>query len=153
MKNLLILFLLIGSFGFLMAQNDNKFYGEKINEKGAEELSKLSKMMKNKESVEVKLTGTILETCTKKGCWMTMDMGNGEKMMIKFKDYGFFVPKSGVNGKTAVIEGIAKKEVIDVATLKHYAEDAGKSKEEIAKIDKPEEKITFVANGVIIKEK
>ena len=35
--------------------------------------------------------------------------------------------------------------------LKHYAEDAGKSQKEIDKITKPEYKISFIADGVIIK--
>jgi Domain of unknown function (DUF4920) len=80
---------------------------------------------------------------------MKMDMG-GKELMIRFKDYGFFVPKD-CDGKTATIQGKVKKEVIDVATLRHYAEDAGKTKEEIEKITKPEEKYTFEAVGVILK--
>ncbi|MCU0443720.1 MAG: DUF4920 domain-containing protein [Microscillaceae bacterium] len=127
-----------------------KFYGEKITEKGAISAAKLNKEMKNKASMDVKLTGKIEQVCKKKGCWMTFDMGNNQKLMIKFKDYGFFVPKDA-DGKTAVVEGTVKKEVIDVATLRHYAEDAGKTKEEIEKITEPEEKFTFEAKGVIIK--
>jgi recombinational DNA repair ATPase RecF len=81
---------------------------------------------------------------------MQLDLGNGQKMRVKFKDYAFFVPKNAA-GKTAIIEGVAFKETIDVATLRHYAEDAGKSKEEIAKITQPREEINFEAKGVIIK--
>jgi hypothetical protein len=39
-----------------------------------------------------------------------------------------------------------------VAELQHYAEDAGKSKEEIAKITEPKLELTFVADGVIVKK-
>ena len=35
---------------------------------------------------------------------------------------------------------------------KHYAEDAGKSEEEIAAINEPEYDINFIADGVIIKD-
>ncbi len=129
-----------------------KYYGDKIEEKGAISAEKLFKKLGKKESMDAKISGKIIQSCTKKGCWMTMDMGNGKKMMVKFKDYAFFVPKD-LNGEMAVIEGTAKKEVIDVATLRHYAEDAGKSKEEIEKINAPEEKYTFEAKGVIIKGK
>jgi hypothetical protein len=135
---------------FVTANISAQNFGEKITEKGAIASTKLVKEMKGKESLNVKLSGKIEQVCKKKGCWMTMDMGNNQKVMIKFKDYGFFVPLD-CNGKTAVIEGVAKKEVIDVAALRHYAEDAGKSKEEIAKITEPEEKYTFEAVGVIIK--
>ena len=152
-KKTTILGLILGLFSIssVYAQNEANYYGEKISEKGAVSTTKLEKLMNEKESVNVKLKGEIIQTCSKKGCWMSMDMGKGQKMLVKFKDYGFFVPKEGVNGKTAIIEGIAQKEVIDVATLRHYAEDAGKSKEEIEKITQPEEKFTFEAVGVIIK--
>ncbi|TAE47247.1 MAG: DUF4920 domain-containing protein [Cytophagales bacterium] len=141
-----LIFALLGNY----AQAQDKFYGEKITEKGATNVAKLPKMLKGKNEVKVKLSGKVIQSCTKKGCWMTMEMGNGQKLMIKFKDYGFFVPKN-LKGQAAIIEGIAKKEVIDVAALKHYAEDAGKSSEEIAKITKEEEKYTFEATGVIVK--
>ncbi|KXX68351.1 DUF4920 domain-containing protein [Flammeovirga sp. SJP92] len=110
----------------------------------------LKSKLGQEETVNVQLEGEITGVCQKKGCWMTMPMGEGEKdVFVKFKDYKFFVPKDAA-GKKAVIKGIAKKEVIDVATLKHYAEDAGKTEEEIAKIDAPEVKYTFMAEGVAI---
>lgn len=131
---------------------DASFFGEKITEKGAIEASKLSAKMKNKKSIETKVVGTVVEVCKKKGCWMTLDIGNNQTMRVTFKDYGFFVPKD-CNGKQIVVEGIAQKETTDVAALKHYAEDAGKSKEEIAKINQPKEEYTLEAKGVILKNK
>jgi len=80
---------------------------------------------------------------------MTVETGSGQEIRVTFKDYGFFVPKDAA-GQIAVFEGAAKRATIDVATLKHYAEDAGKSKEEIAAITEPETKLTFVASGVKI---
>jgi hypothetical protein len=126
------------------------YFGEKITAKGAVASEKLSQMLTGKESLDVKITGKIKAVCQKKGCWMKVDMGNNQTMMVKFKDYGFFVPLDAT-GKTSTMQGVIKKEVIDVAALRHYAEDAGKSKEEIEKITEPEEKYTFEAVGVIIK--
>jgi len=82
---------------------------------------------------------------------MKVDMGNGSTLRVTFKDYGFFVPKDIV-GKTVVFEGQAKVETVPVETLRHYAEDAGKSQEEIAAITSPEEKINFVASGVMVND-
>jgi hypothetical protein len=48
------------------------------------------------------------------------------------------------------MKGWATKETVDVATLRHYAEDAGKSKEEIAKITEAETNLMFLAEGVQI---
>lgn len=127
-------------------------FGAAITEANSVEASKVVALLKDKKSVEVKLKGTIIQTCKKKGCWMEMDLGNGKKMRVKFKDYAFFVPKdASAHGKTAIIEGVATKETIDVKTLRHYAKDAGKSEAEIAKITETEDELTFEANGVIIK--
>ena len=81
---------------------------------------------------------------------MDVDLGNGESMVVKFKDYGFFVPKNS-SGSTAVLEGVAKVETQTVDWLKHKAEDACKSQEEIDAITEPEVKVSFMADGVIIK--
>ena len=107
--------------------------------------------MKNIDSLDIKLTGKIIEVCQKKGCWMVMNIGEGKSMRVKFKDYSFFVPKDA-SGKTIIIEGKAFSETTSVATLQHYAEDAGKSKEEISKITVPETEIGFEAHGVILKK-
>ncbi|MDH5397406.1 MAG: DUF4920 domain-containing protein [Cyclobacteriaceae bacterium] len=103
----------------------------------------------NKDEKEVKLKVKIDEVCQMKGCWMNVDMGDGKTIRVTFKDYGFFVPKNA-QGYTAIIEGTAKVEITDVQTLKHYAQDAGKSAEEINSITEPSEEINFVATGVLI---
>jgi hypothetical protein len=100
----------------------------------------------------VTLEATINETCKVKGCWMTVDMGNGEEMRVRFKDYGFFVPTEGVGGMNAVMEGFAFIDTLDVGYLKHLAEDAEKSAEEIAAITEPEISMNFEAVGVVITE-
>ena len=79
-----------------------------------------------------------------------MDMGDGKEIRVSFKDYGFFVPKN-LDGEQAIVEGVAFVDTIDVPFLKHLAEDAGKSEEEIAAITEPEISVNFTANGVIIK--
>ena len=84
-----------------------------------------------------------------KGCWMTIDLENGEKMRVTFKDYGFFVPKD-IAGQKVVIDGYAYNSITDVETLRHFAEDAGSPQEEIDAITEDKQEITFVANGVAI---
>lgn len=124
-------------------------FGESISTNGAIPVKKLQKKMKNSETLDIKVKGTIKEVCQAKGCWMTLDMGNDELLRVKFKDYGFFVPKNAA-GKTAIIQGAAKKEVISIDELKHLAEDAGKSDQEIHAINESREELTFIAEGVVI---
>lgn len=127
------------------------YYGDTISEDAAIASSALMANMEGKDSLGIKLKATINETCSKKGCWMDVDLGDGQSMMVRFKDYGFFVPKDGMQGKTAVFKGMAYRDTVPVADLKHYAEDAGKTAEEIEKITEPEITMSFEATGVIIK--
>ncbi|OJJ13928.1 hypothetical protein BKI52_44995 [marine bacterium AO1-C] len=141
-------FMLFTVVAFAQTKNMQSF-GDKISVDGAKSAQVVPASLVGKEKAQLKVKGQILKVCKMKGCWMTMDLGNKEKMLIRFKDYGFFVPKD-CDGKTAVIQGTAKKEVISVAQLRHYAKDAGKSKKEIEAITKPQKKYTFEATGVLI---
>jgi hypothetical protein len=127
-------------------------YGAPITKEGAFDVHTLPEKMKGQSSMDVKIKGTVLAVCQVKGCWMTTDLGNGKTMRIRFKDYAFFMPKD-CNGKTFYAQGKATWDTTSVAQLRHYAEDAGKSKEEIEKITEPSVEITFLAEGVILEAK
>ena len=96
-----------------------------------------------------KIAGEVTEVCTKKGCFMKLKQANGEDVMVRFKDYAYFMPQNIV-GKNVVVEGMAKVNETSVAKLQHYAADAGKSKEEIAKINQPKKDIEIMADGVLV---
>lgn len=127
------------------------YFGDTITTDGAIDATQLIARLEGKDSVFVKVTGSIEEVCQKKGCWMNINLGNNQSMKVRFKDYAFFVPKDAA-GQTVFIEGYAYNDTVSVAELKHYAEDAGKSKEEIEKINKPEISVSFEANGVVIQK-
>ena len=99
----------------------------------------------------LKFASTINEVCKKKGCWMKLDLGEEHESMVRFKDYGFFVPKDADN-KEVIVEGKAYITKISVDQLKHYAKDGGKSQEEIDQITEPELTYAFEAHGVLLKE-
>lgn len=126
-----------------------QYFGEKITKKGAISSTKLAKKLENEDEVTVTLTAEINSVCKIKGCWMTMPMGNDTDLRVRFKDYAFFVPLDAA-GKTATMKGVAKKEIISVADLKHYAEDNGDSQEDINAITEPKVEYSFLADGVII---
>jgi len=128
------------------------YYGDTIETTGALTPDAFMAEMEGKDSLYTTLEATINETCKVKGCWMTVDMGNGEEMRVRFKDYGFFVPKEGVGGMNVIMEGVAFTDTLDVDYLRHLAEDAEKSAEEIAAITEPEISMNFEAVGVVIKQ-
>ena len=49
-----------------------------------------------------------------------------------------------------VIDGEMKLSTTSVEELQHYAEDAKKSKEQIAAITKPEKEISVMAKGITV---
>ena len=89
--------------------------------------------------------------CPKKGCWLKLELSDGQTATVKMKDYGFFLPVAAA-GKTVVIDGEVKIKTTSVAELKHYAEDAKKSKEEIDAITQPKKEVSVKAKGIVIVE-
>lgn len=126
------------------------FHGYRIDETGAMPVAELLPLVNENAEVKAKITGVVAEVCQNKGCWMTIEKPDGSLMRVSFLDYGFFMPKDCA-GRTAVMRGVAYLDTTSVDDLRHFAEDAGKSKEEIEKITEPEISIAFEADGVVIK--
>lgn len=103
------------------------------------------------DTVPGKMRAKVNEVCQAKGCWMKLDLENGEEVMVRFKDYGFFMPLD-IAGKEVVINGMAFVDEMSVEDQKHYAEDGGASEEELAKITEPKKTYSFEADGVLLKQ-
>lgn len=136
-----------------ISQAEYQYFGEEITDEmtlSQDEMMEEYNKLKVGDTVMVKFTSEVKEVCQKKGCWMKMDMGDKEAM-IRFKDYGFFMPKD-IAGKELILEGKAYIEEMSIADQRHYAEDGGKSAEEIAAIIEPKQTLAFEAHGVLIPE-
>ena len=106
--------------------------------------------LKNKlvdSKFEGQVQGKVVEVCQAEGCWIKMQRADGTSMMVRAKDHAFLMP-ANIVGKTVVIEGSAVVKEISEEMRKHYAEDGGKSKEEIAQIKGAEKDVQFAAKGV-----
>lgn len=126
-------------------------YGAVISPEGAMNSTTFMRTMGKSDSADVKLETEVLMSCKKKGCWMDVKLADGSTMKVRFKDYAFFVPTEGLQGKHAVLQGTATKEVITEAMRRHYAHDAGKTKEECETITGDVTELTFLADGVLIR--
>ena len=129
-------------------------FGEKITDAdaiSADEMRAKFKNLKAGDTLNVKFASTINEVCKKKGCWMKLDLGEEQESMVRFKDYGFFMPLNA-DAKEVVVNGKAYVTEISVDELQHYAKDAGKSEEEIAQITEPKYTYAFEADGVLMKK-
>lgn len=130
-------------------------YGEEFSterELSANEMSKRFSELKAGDTLEVSFRSTVESVCKNKGCWMTLELPEEEEnVMVKFQDYGFFVPKD-IENEEVVVNGKAYVTEVSVEEQRHYAEDKGQTEEEIAAITEPKKTLSFLADGVLIKE-
>jgi len=131
-----------------------EYYGDTIQTESAKSVDETLLGLKSNDSLITTVSGYVTGVCQMKGCWMILSQNPEDTtgFFVKFRDYGFFVPKD-LSGSKVTVQGKAFKEITAVDELKHYAEDEGKSAEEIAKITAPKEEMKFMANGVAVIER
>ncbi len=128
---------------------DGTLYGKKFDSKKAITTSELKKNMGNKEEMSVVIEGEIAEVCQVAGCWITLKNEAGDNVFVKIKEHQFEIPKD-MAGRKAYVAGTAITKTVTVDELRHYAEDAGKSAEEIERITEPKTEVRVNATGIII---
>ena len=107
--------------------------------------------LKANDTNYVAFKAKVNKVCQAKGCWMRLALDNDQEIMVKFKDYGFFMPKD-LAGKEVTVNGYAFVDEMSVEDQKHFAEDEGKSEEEITAITTPKKTYSFIADGVMIEK-
>jgi hypothetical protein len=129
------------------------YFGDTIDITNTTKLSDLLfEMESGEDSVFSTFSAQITSICQKKGCWMELDLGNGENALVRFEDYGFFVPMNAV-GELAILKGAMTIDTLSVDWLKHQASDAGKSDSLIASITDYEVSYSILASGVALERK
>lgn len=143
---LLVLFILFSCGVMKSGKNE---YGEvKVNSEGYLTISELtSRMEKNKDPLVCTLKAPLSAVCQNAGCWIQVVKPDGTPLTIKFKNH-FTIPIDTPIGTEAYIHGFAYWDTVSVKTLRHYAEDAGKSMDEINKIVNPEYSLNFESDGI-----
>lgn len=127
---------------------EKPYYGSQISRTDAVELTEAITKIAEVKGKEILVTGTVEKVCSNKGCWMAIKSGE-HAARVTFKDYGFFVPES-LKGKRVLAQGQLSEQVLEVSEAKHFAKDAGQSKEEVAAIKEPQKEFRFVASGIAI---
>ena len=124
-------------------------FGAEVNQEAAVSIADLQQKVEADSALvtDVTLKGEIQAVCKAKGCWMTLKKPDGSTVRVTFKDYALFMP-ADIVGREVVVHGEAKVKKTSVEELKHYAEDAGKSEEEVNKITQAEVSLSFEADGV-----
>lgn len=164
MKSFNILLIVFAMVLSCKGQNNNKdmnssdtqvlSFGEKIealDAKNAKTMLAAYNAIGQNDTVQTKFVARVKEVCKSKGCWMKLELADGEEAMVRFKDYGFFVPMD-IEGNEVVVSGLAFVELMNVEDQKHYAEDGGATADELKKIVAPKKTYGFEANGVLLKD-
>lgn len=134
------------------ASDENSFGAGVSKPEAALTFADVNTQLATADSVNVVMRAKVSGVCQTKGCWMNLVDPTGttaDEMFVQFHDYGFFMPKD-IEGREVIVEGKAYKEETTVEELKHYAEDEGKSPEEIAAITEPVTEKKFMATGVVL---
>ncbi|MCX2720524.1 DUF4920 domain-containing protein [Lentiprolixibacter aurantiacus] len=129
-------------------------FGAQILAEGAKSETDMLALYQNlpaADTVDTKFSAKVTEVCQAKGCWMKLELEDGTQAMVRFKDYAFFMPKD-ISGREVIVDGKAFVDMMSVEDQRHYAEDEGKSEEEIAAITQPKKTFSFEASGVLIKQ-
>jgi hypothetical protein len=157
-----LIFLFIASLVLISCKNETKenteevayaSFGDKITAEEVmtqDEIIEKYNTLKVGDTAYVKFTSTVNEVCQTKGCWMKLDLGEDEAL-VRFKDYGFFVPKN-IAEREVIVNGKAYVSEMSVEDQRHYAEDAGKTLEEVEAITEVKRTLSFEADGVLVKE-
>jgi hypothetical protein len=113
-------------------------YGEELTLEQTTSLAALFADPRAYSGQEVLVSGRIIRVCQEMGCWLALDAGNEEELIVRFKDYAFFVPKD-LAGKTARVQGIFTAEVDESHLHEHDEEETHEC---------PIGKFAFTASGV-----
>ena len=152
MKAVGVVFLLVVLIGCASLKQE---YGMvKVDETAAINVSELvARMDKSKDPQTVTIKAPLSAVCQNAGCWVQVSKPDEKPLMVRFKNHFTIPPKTPI-GMEAYIHGVAYWDTVSVKALRHFAEDAGKSLEEINKITQPEFKLNFEGDGIkLVSEK
>ena len=140
MKYVVVFFL----FNVTLAFSQTKTFGEDIANQKIISTAQVAGLYSSTEKFNTSFKAKVTDVCQVKGCWMKLDIGNDNQVMVNFKDYGFFVPKD-IKGKEVIVSGEAYMRNISVEELRHYARDRGESESFIQEINDPKEILSLKA--------
>ena len=131
---------------FLQNANQPTSYGGPVDEKVAVPAAEAKNLLTDKPEATATLAGKVNEVCQAEGCWFNLDQGSGVALLVRMPEHSFTVPKD-LSGKQVVVAGRLHYDTTDVATLREYAKEDGKSEEEINAINEPFVELVLEASG------
>lgn len=124
-------------------------FGAPVDEKIALTALEARQQLSTQPEVQTTLRGKVNEVCQAEGCWFNLDQGDGTSLLVRMQEHSFSVPKD-LSGKNVIVAGRLHYDTTDVATLREYAKDEGKTEAEIIAINQPSIELVLEASGVRI---
>ena len=127
-------------------------YGEAFSAEGAVPVQAVVAERAEYIDQTVTVEGTVAEVCQAKGCWLTLQTGDGNNVRVlvarkESGDYAFTVP-TNLSGRRVIVHGTLAEETLLEGTQQHLAEDAGRDVDADALAPKTELQLT--AQGVLV---
>lgn len=132
--------------GPLLEESSWTHYGAGVHAGPAIEATDVLERPEQFESGPVRVAGDIVSVCKMKGCWVRVG-GTDDNILVRFKDYGFFLP-TDASGRV-VLEGFVAVKELSVEVQQHYLEDEGRDAEAQA-VTAPKEQVTLLAHGAAL---
>ncbi|MFN3916829.1 MAG: DUF4920 domain-containing protein [Flavobacteriales bacterium] len=129
---------------------------EALDVNGAVSVQEMYNTVNEKGAFDGRVAATITQVCQKAGCWIKVAVNDSTEMMVFFKDH-FGIPIQESASKDVIFRGIAKMDTLSVDFQKHLLDDAREAGEEVSQeeydaITEPKYKITFEADGILVKK-
>jgi hypothetical protein len=97
----------------------------------------------------VEVSGVIVRSCTKEGCWMEMaDKKDGKSVRVTFGDHAFFIPLNSAGMKVRA-QGTFKTKTLTKEHVDHLINDDG-AKFDTRNADGTVTEVSFDATGVVL---
>jgi hypothetical protein len=112
-----------------------------------EQATPLARVLANPERYALQpvlVRGRLTDVCQRKGCW-TVLQDQAAQVRVRFKDYGFFLPKDST-GRQAFVEGVVVVETLTEEQARHYESEARDGDPD--SVRGPRRELGFTASGV-----
>ncbi len=124
-------------------------FGDSVSNNNIRELSTMLDLVQGGDREKVIVKGLVANVSKKEGNWLTIKLPNGDFMKVNFDDSNFTVPQD-IKGKTVVLKGMAKADILNIDQQKNLAEEIGSTKEVLDSIKAPKRVISFDAKSMVV---
>ena len=149
-KTLVFSSLISSIFAFVSCQHENpvKVYGEVVDSTQAVKATDLQQKMLGIRTINLTISGKVEDVCKAEGCWMKLDLGEENRLLVRMKNRSFSVDDE-VQGKYAFVKGTVHYDTISVENLQKHAKEDGESDSVISSLTVPEINLVMEALGVM----